>query len=255
VLVECPVFVWAELLTHKRLARNASSSRAEGVQRHQAHGYYKPDVFYEVGVGMANGEPLPEQLQAATEAFWLSYHHDAYERVAAFNNWLKAQGVKGLDKQQINRLLPTTKMLRSVVTATEAAWDAFFALRCDAAADPAMQEMALKIAHEVYCATWVSSRDHLPFAPGGDTFIEAATLAAARIARTSHGAPGPGQRSDADLAADLLRMRHLSPFEHCAWWTQHPNTSALCSHESDRDGAYYEYCGWENHRSIIEHER
>lgn len=255
LVVECPVFVWTELLTHKRIARNASSSRAESFGRHAAHGYYKPDTFYAAGAGgMGHGDALPDAVQADLDAWWIAYHADTYERIAALINGLKAKG-HTIAKEQINRLLPTTKMLRGVVTATEAAWAAVLDLRTADAADPAMQELARKIEAVIAGADWRYGNMHVPYAPiaiTSDTFIEAATLAAARLARTSYGAPGPGQRSDADLATDLLDMGHLSPFEHCASWENDPESNALCSHPRDKIGPYYNTRGWENHRAKIE---
>lgn len=254
LVVECPVFVWTELLTHKRIARNASSSRAESFGRHAAHGYYKPDTFYAASAsGMGHGDALPDAVQADLDAWWIAYHADAYERAAALINGLKAKG-HTIAKEQINRLLPTTKMLRGVVTATEAAWAAVLALRTADAADPAMQDLAHKIKSAIAGADWQHSNMHVPCAPiavTSDTFIEAATLAAARLARTSYGAPGPGQRSDAELAADLLAMGHLSPFEHCACWEDYPAPNALCIHRDDKLRGCY---GWENHRAKIEEE-
>lgn len=254
LVVECPVFVWTELLTHKRIARNASSSRAESFGRHTAHGYYKPDTFYAASAsGMGHGDALPDAVQADLDAWWIAYHAATYERIAALINGLKANG-HTIAKEQINRLLPTTKMLRGVVTATESAWAAVLALRTADAADPAMQELARKIEVAIAGADWQHSNIHVPYAPiavTSDTFIEVATLAAARLARTSYGAPGPGQCSDADLAADLLAMGHLSPFEHCASWEDYPIANALCSHREDKLRNCY---GWENHRAKIEEE-
>ena len=120
---------------------------------------------------------------------------------------------------------------------------AMLALRNHPTADVAMQQLAQQIAQALDGATWVSAWKHTPFADDGDVMT-----AAARIARVSAGAPGAGQRSDAQLAQDLIDQRHLSPFEHCASWVHQPRRSALCSAADD----LHHGMGWQNHRSTLE---
>lgn len=258
-LVEVPVFLWTEILTHKRICRNASSSRAQSTARHVAMGNYEPDVFYGKGTFMQAGEPLDAQTQATALAVWRNawvYATEAAEKLAAL----------GVCKEQANRVLPTTKMVRGVVTATEDAWQCFLKLRNHATADTAMQEMAREIADIVeqllVGATetfiwWNYSPYHVPFSPKPVRdyvdYQKLAPLAAARLARVSTGKPAAGQRGDAELAQQLLADGHYSPFEHVARWVAYPLQSALSSKIEDCHFPAEGYMsGWQNLRSEME---
>lgn len=258
-VLEVPLYVWVELLTHKRPARNASSSRAQSYKRHSAMGYYTPPVFYSQGEFMRAGEPLPEEVQAELLEFWTLLHQDIYERIDAKLGSLKARGYTWA-KEQVNRLLPTTKLVRGVMTATEDAWGKVFALRNHPDADRTMQEVAAGMQAELERAYWWRADYHIPFddnprAPRDyEEFDARAKVSAARLARVSNGQPGPGQRPDEVLASDLLRDQHFSPFEHIARWVSYPLTSALAvkaeDFYSDNEGIW----GWENYRSELEEE-
>lgn len=238
-VVEVPAYIWMELLTHKRLARNASSARAQSHQRHAAMGYYVPAQWYRQGTWMSPGDPLPYHENSDVTALVNAYYENC-------ERWIEAiidASDGGIAREQINRLMPISRMMRGVVTGTEPAWRAMLALRNHPTADVAMQELAQQIDDALDAAQWVSAWKHTPFADDGDVMT-----AAARIARVSAGAPGPGQRSDAQLAQDLIDQRHWSPFEHCASWVHRPRRSALCS----VDGDLHHGMGWQNHRSTLE---
>ena len=238
-VVEVPAYVWMELLTHKRMARNASSARAQSHQRHAAMGYYVPAQWYRQGTWMSPGLPLDPATNDYITQLVEEHYAEVERRIAAIV--IASNG--GIAKEQINRLMPISRMMRGVVTATEPAWRAMLALRNHPTADVAMQHLAQQIAQALDAAAWVSAWKHTPFADDGDVMT-----AAARIARVSAGAPGPGQRSDAQLAQDLIDQRHWSPFEHCASWVHQPRRSALCSAADD----LHHGMGWQNHRSALE---
>ena len=237
-VVEVPAYVWMELLTHKRLARNASSARAQSHQRHAAMGYYVPAQWYRQGSWMSPGDPLPYHENSDVIALVEAY----YENCERWIELIIDASDGGIAKEQINRLMPISRMMRGVVTGTEPAWRAMLALRNHPTADVVMQQLAVQIAAALDAAEWVSAWKHTPFADDGDVMT-----AAARIARVSAGAPGPGQRSDAQLAQDLIDQRHWSPFEHCATWIFNPKRSALCSVDDD----LHHGMGWQNHRSVL----
>lgn len=236
-VVEVPAYVWMELLTHKRFARNASSARAQSHQRHAAMGYYVPAQWYRQGTWMSPGAPLDYAHNAHVTDLVEEYYAEVEQRIAE----IIAVSNGGIAKEQINRLMPISRMMRGVMTGTESAWRAMLALRNHPTADVAMQRLASLIFEKLSAADWKISDEHMPF---GDDVM----TAAARIARVSAGAPGAGQRSDIDLAHDLIEQRHLSPFEHCATWVSYPASSALCSTPDDT----YDDRGWENHRVVLE---
>jgi hypothetical protein len=263
-IVDVPLFVWVELLTHKRAARNASSSRAQSPKRHREMGFYVPDYFYFQGDGMKVGDALSDEHNAVLRTMWEEFHHALYDTIEEFQSllegYLQADGIHiPLANGIINRLLPTTKMMRGIMTMTEDGWKALLALRCHPDADSAMQQVATQIQDILTTCIWKASDYHLPFSTPNATTEEAFRDqwkgCAGQIARVSYGKPGPGQRSSDDLATDLLNATpiHFSPFEHSASWTHHPLPSTLCSKPEDcvlsPDGVV---CGWENVRALIE---
>lgn len=255
-LVEVPVFCWTELLTHKRLARNASSSRAESVKRHQEHGYYTPLAFHEQGTFMRGGDALPVHLQEYLRFVWADVNDYAAEAIQKADAMIRAHGYKGWAKQEANRLLPTTKMIRGVVTATEDAWQCFLKLRNHETADVAMQEAAALIHNALLTPQWQYGAYHVPFGFSDvqslDEYLELAPIAAARLARVSTGNPATGQRPDVELARQLLADGHYSPLEHVARWEVYPRQSALMSKVEDWHFADSGVYGWTNYRSEIE---
>ena len=264
VIVEVPLFVWVELLTHKRPARNASSSRAQSPKRHRGMGYYIPDTFYLQGEGMAVGDPLPYAVSQDIQTAWIEAHEHIYAIIEEFDERTKAylthRGIDGrIANGIVNRLLPTTKMMRGIVTATEDAWACLLALRNHPAADSGMQVMARQIQAILDTpGIWRHSNYHVPLiSPPVDTeeqFKASWKESAGMTARVSYGTPGPGQRSSEDLANDLLLATpmHASPFEHSAMWVECPRSSALCSTLDDMKNKENGVYGWENCRAMIE---
>jgi thymidylate synthase ThyX len=240
--VRVPSYIWTEILTHKRLARNASSARAQTSQRHIEMGYYQPQIFYQQGKGMEAGDPVDPQTQAAVEALWKGAWSAASFYVARLAEL-------GIAKEQANRLLPPIKMVDGIITGTEDAWAAFLSLRLDSAADTAMQRFARSVAAVLPRLRWDYGLTHYPMVGGGEPVI----VGAARIARVSY--TGKSRGDDEALAERLLKDRHLSPFEHLARFVLNPRPSALAS----KDGDYVtnprgQRWGWENYRAHIESE-
>lgn len=240
--IDVPYFVWVEILTHKRFARNASSARAQKLSRHTENGYYVPDTFYKDQRGMQSSD---DPIQSNDFAKWI------YDKV-----WLNCLDAAeqleelGVCKEQINRVIPPIKMIKGIMTGTEDAWDKFLELRTAKNADKAMQEFANSIRYDIGDVNWEISNEHFPYRVEGEnvTIMELA----ARIARVSYSNPGTG-KTDTELGKMLLENKHLSPFEHIAVWKEKPKVSAICSKINDflhsYDGKHW---GWENFRSQIE---
>jgi len=241
-IVEVPAYLWMELLTHKRFARNASSARAQSHKRHKSMGYYQPAQWYFGGDWMTPGAALDAERNAAVAAAVELFYADQLRGIE------RIQEVAGgrLANEQINRLMSITRMMRGMMTGTEAAWRAMLALRTAPTADAAMRDLAWDIQAQLDAAAWVDADHHVPYAQLSDTTYLAA---AARIARISAGKPGPGQRPDEELGEALLRDGHWSPFEHIAQYTDLPRQSALASMEDDIDARGW---GWETLRATYE---
>ena len=250
--VVMPYFAWCEIVTHKRLARNAMSHRAAGVKRFAALGFYKP-TFHGVGSGMDAADALSDELQAAAQHIW---EETGTRTLQAIQELLDI----GVCKSEALRLLPANHMVKGVLTGTEDAWIKVLELRDHPAADPAMQLLAKQIADSIHDidsnGTWQYGGWHVPYAAPSDVTTETCLQAAACIARVSYGST-ESRDSDLALAERLKVSKHLSPFEHIAKATAmrelpaaHDEIprSALLSKNADVDRGF----GWVNYRSVLE---
>jgi hypothetical protein len=211
-----PVYVWVEVLTHRRFARNAASARA--MRDVTSLGYYHPPTFYHRGRQMQSGSPITdERTSAALHHTWDAYHHRVSLMVGELE---RLSGDEGLANEQKNRLYPTTRMIRGIVTGTVSAWQAFLALRDHPTADKAMQHLAARIRGALMSARWHEDTVHAPMVEYGDV-----RAAVAAIARVSYDRFVPEQRTIdgmqrlIDLFTRLAADHHYSPFEHIAVWS------------------------------------
>lgn len=230
--VNCPYFVWVELLTHKRFGRNASSNRALSVKKNiETLGYYKPDTFFLRGKGMQSGTPI-EQFSALD-----NYCIDAWDSVWEFcSNVAKNLEENGITKEQASRVLPTFKMMKGLVTGTYDAWMKFLELRDSPFADNAMQDLAKKIRFQIENPdkeVYQIGHMHVPFWKADYYTTNAYLIAAGRIARISYNANSSDDEADHILGQRVINNGHLSPIEHIAMWGDDPLKSAICSKNED----------------------
>lgn len=230
--VNVPLFIWTEILTHKRFARNASSARAMSTSRYVDMGHYTPETFYSQGKGMQSSN-TPIKYQKIARALWGMGWHTSTLFAALLDKL-------GVAKEQRNRLVNPTKFVTGLVTGTEDAWKEFLKLRNHHAADKAMQFTAQVISSKIamlnnQCAahTWRYSDEHIPYCDYTlKSNQERIKVAAARIARVSYNRP-PNGKNDFELADSLLKERHYSPFEHIAFYVRDPGLSAIFSKPTD----------------------
>jgi thymidylate synthase ThyX len=112
-----------------------------------------------------------------------------------------------LHKQDANRVLNPWQWIDAVVTAGEAEWQAFFALRCHELADPKIQRIAEMI--------WAEIEDSVPFRLSDEETLWASAGACARVSYRCFD----GTHSDTENAALGRRLAnekpaHASPLEH-----------------------------------------
>lgn len=131
--IECHRFIWAEMLTHKMLSRNAASSRAIPVAKMFDQCKAEPIYWGKNQSGMQAGDEISGMLIGGAKEHW---------RVAKTHAIHFAQSLLniGLHKQHANRLTEPFQMMKAVVSATE--WDNFFWLRNHEAAQPEIHELA-----------------------------------------------------------------------------------------------------------------
>jgi hypothetical protein len=131
-----PRFIHAEFMTHRKLCRNASSSRAIPVSKLIQDALDRPAMPIHWGKnqpGMqANEELTGHDLFMAKEA-WLQGRDRAVEIA-------RTMMLMGVAKQIVNRILEPFTHIRVVVTATD--WANFYALRRHPDAQPEMKHLA-----------------------------------------------------------------------------------------------------------------
>lgn len=252
--VTYPRFVHSELLTHRMLSRNSSSSRAIPVERLMKQVREDPAMPVYWGSnkpGMQAGAELQGEELIQTQRMWLYARDRALD--AAGN-----LAALGLHKQVANRLLEPWMFITVLVTATE--WENFFRLRCHPAAQPEIRHIAemMRAAYEAHVPEELNAGGwHLPFAAvidfgdvllaRGSEEVEAAarklrSLCVARCARVSYlthdGQHDPAK--DIALATQLASSGHWSPFEHVALALDDP---------SERVG---NFLGWRQYRADVD---
>jgi thymidylate synthase ThyX len=200
--IEVPRIVWAEILTHRQLSRNAASSRAIPFFKMQEQLTGIPSRFGAANKGMqdAGVEHTPKYEWDDGRAIWKQARKNAAEFSYALFE-------AGYHKQVYNRLTEPFQTIKAVITATE--WDNFFWLRDDSATDPTLRELAvqMKLAMDVSVPQVLTNNQwHLPYVDvetnvgtfgdeqrykdgGGDEYItlqEAIIMSCARCAAVSY---------------------------------------------------------------------
>lgn len=224
-LLKYPRFIHSEVMTHRMISKNASSSRAIPLKRmlkNIKEDMATPISFTENKPGMQGGEPLPPLKQKIAMAIWVLTGHI----VILMSRLL---GLTGAAKQFCNRMAEPWSHITVVATATE--WANFFALRFHKDAQPEFHELARQMwiayasghPHELPSGHW-----HLPFVTERerygrnnlplDTLIK---ISVARCARTSYNSFDGRESSiedDLRLYDKLVGSTpgHFSPLEHQA---------------------------------------
>jgi thymidylate synthase ThyX len=258
IIWNCPEYLHAELLRHKRLVFNWQSHRTASYDTDVE--YYMPPVFLGRRRGMQAGPELEEEVARQARILW----RDAARAAIDGSHALAELGVAN---EQCRRVLPSCHTMNGVITGTEDAWAKVLELRNHAAADSAMQLLAKDIQHMIASAPFTVGNWHRPFwtdeLEGTPDWPYAL---AARIARVSWGEPKSNEK-DVDLGKRLRNSTppHWSPFEHLAeaaydgetvtenrWdaWHSPIRPSALCSKPADIQMGL----GWVNYRAKWEME-
>lgn len=246
-----PRFIHSELMTHRMLSRNASSSRAIPIERmiedilqdtampihwgkNQSGMQAREEHHREVGIRRVQVDSLTgygiDNIEAYDrEEAWEEARDRAIEVARAFHK-------AGYHKQIVNRLLEPFSHINVLITSTS--WANFFALRDHEDAQPEIRELARQIKAAMDASTPRQLKPgewHLPYVDEGDLEEDIRThrmtvhqageaaikVSVARCARLSY-LTFEGKRStiDEDLALyeKLIGSTplHASPAEHQA---------------------------------------
>lgn len=138
-------YIHGEVMTHRLFSRNAMSSRAVPIKKMIEQVRNKPATPIHWGKhqsGMQAEEECNNLVNLDCDGIVYKYEvADAWSHVAScVADFAEGFEVAGYHKQIVNRLLEPFQMMKVVLTATEFA--NFFWLRCDADAQPEIQELA-----------------------------------------------------------------------------------------------------------------
>lgn len=237
-----PRFVHAELLTHRALSRNSSSSRAIPVAKVLKQVREDPAIPFHWGInqpGMQADNVLGPQEAAIAETYW----RESARRAADMAECMLAMN---LHKQVINRILEPYQFMSVIVTATE--WDNFFELRDHPDAEPHIRELAQRMRE-----AWAKSEPtllqygdwHLPYVlpeelkkHGVEVCRKLSAARCARVSYLTHDGEKPDVKKDLELFDRLVGSvpLHASPIEHQATPMQDIYTSLNAAHCADLQG-------------------
>ena len=128
LLITFPRIILSELLTHRMLSKNTSSSRAipfnkmvEAVQNNP----FIPIAWQKEHKGMQGSEYLIDVKDIAdAQSVWLSARDEAIIQAEMLSK------NEGVTKQLCNRLLEPFMWTTMLITGSKEGWDNFFSLRC-----------------------------------------------------------------------------------------------------------------------------
>ncbi len=233
--ITLPRIVLAELNTHRMFSRNSASSRAIPIEKKieavEADPFI-PEQFGKNQKGMQADDVISESATQLANVVWRNAMYDA---VAAARQLASLK----VHKQLANRLIEPFSWQTVIITATE--WSNFFALRCNAMAQPEIRKPA-EMMREVMNASVPRQLNyddwHLPLIFEKDlcadisniwneasgsmknnyddmTLVKVSVARCARVSYLTHD----GKRNfaaDIELYDRLANSGHLSPFEHVA---------------------------------------
>lgn len=240
-----PRFIHSELMTHRQLSRNASSSRAIPISKSLQAVIQDPAMpvsWPKNQPGMQASEILDKESYRECMGEILCARDDAVTRV-------KNLMTNGLHKQIANRYLEPWAHMTTLISGTD--WANFYALRVHKDAQPEFQELAYKmlkayvqnVPRSLNIGSWhIPFQDHMP----EDLILaKKVKIAVGRCARVSY----KNQDGEYNVADDLklydrlvsARPGHWSAFEHVA--------------EARNDSEYSgNFRGWRQYRKMFESE-
>lgn len=245
VVLRYPRAIHSEIMTHRVFSRNSASSRARSMTstiREVIDNPYIPH-FTRNQKGMS-GAPLTGADYREAYDLWLRARDKAVasafdllygdrevdsENFTKWNDYLNAYGERykagdkrllNVHKQNVNRLLEPFLYHECLVSSTE--WGNFFQLRRSDKAQPEIHELADRLYEAMDASTPAENVIHTPFVDEAETLDEAVLLSASKCAKISYNSLNNVDTS-LELGRRLAKDRHLSPFEHCAFYNEKAN--------------------------------
>jgi thymidylate synthase ThyX len=204
-----PRYIHSELMTHRVFSRSAASNRAiptikliKDIDKDLA----LPSKYLKNISGMQGGVELDDESRIYCELSIRKMWNAVRDETLKLNKL-------DLHKQNKNRYLEPFQHIDVLVTATE--WENFFNLRISDKAQPEINELAVKIKEAMDHSTpnEIINGWHLPYSTNNK---KVATARCARISYLNHDNTETTLEQDEKLHDDLLKYKHMSPFEHVA---------------------------------------
>jgi hypothetical protein len=235
--------VHSELMTHRALSRNSSSSRAMPVHAMMHQVVRQPAEPAWWGANQRGMQAHAELLGWRRRLAEALFYGARWPALGAAWTLMKL----GLHKQLANRLLEPWAYITVVVSATDL--DNLFSLRCHPDAQPEIRRAVESLRSAVAASTPRRLRAgewHLPFVTDEErsslssgTLIKLSVARCARVSYLTHDGKRDPER-DVQLHDQLLQSRHLSPFEHVAqaldWPVRHGNFTGFKQARKDIPG-------------------
>lgn len=136
LVVELPLFIWAQMLTHRDFSRNGASARAIPVKtliQQTIDNKVTPVYWGANKSGMQADAELTKDKQKQANKVWRT-------AASAARRAARKLDAIGAHKQIANRVLAPYSHIRVVITSTE--WDNFYALRDHKDAQPEIESVA-----------------------------------------------------------------------------------------------------------------
>lgn len=266
--VEYPRIVHSELMTHKMLSKNASSSRAIPTVDTLKRVWNDPAMPVQWGKnqpGMQAEHELSEFKKSLARFAW---------RVAAKMSCAASYALHklGAHKQVCNRITEPFQFIKVVITGTEI--ENFFWLRCHRDADPTIKELAdcMLAAYEKAGTTMLAPGDwHVPYfkafwdtqgawfkdcagAPEYSPLNEAMNVSSSCCAQASYRKLDMSSSKASKMRGRLTEGErvHASPFEHQG--TPISNSLALYEQPGITHADVNDFSLWSaNFRGFIQH--
>lgn len=206
----------SELMTYRRCARNASSSRAVpfGINLSRV----VKDPYIPGYIGAAHKGMMPSSYLTGWRLTAARSVIRAMSLLSAAGTWILDR--VGASKSICNRYLEPYNLINVVMTGSDQHWRHLFRQRMSGTTEPNLKNELVIFMTTKYITIRPQHRSHhMPFWTedlSSLDIIEQGKICAARVARLSycqHGNPKMDTAKDLELADYLLTHGHLSPFE------------------------------------------
>lgn len=255
--------IHAEIMTHRMLSRNFSSSRAIPVTKMLDQVIFRPETPTHWGknqAGMQAKEELADDLKQEALREWMMAAQHAAQHASKLSDI-------GLHKQATNRILEPYQTMKGVISATE--WTNFLWLRNHEDAQPEIKALAELIQEALdnstpvtlYAGDW-----HVPYYKDGywyegdkSTSLEdAIMISTSCCAQVSYRKLDQSIEKARDLHHKLLGgdRKHSSAFEHVATPFDRDDELAdtVGATAIDKEGVLWSgnFRGWKQYRQTID---